>query len=123
MTPFKTDEADLLSVMDIEIDNEGRVWFATNGKGIIVLEEGEMTKLTVQNGLNSNTVNKLIKSDDGAIYAGTTNGIFVYREGKSTKIPLLDGVEINDMLIDDYQNLWLGCEQGIYKLNLLKQYV
>lgn len=106
------------NIMDIETDSEGNLWFATNGNGVLIYDGEKIKKITVENGLNHNTVNKLMLSKEGHMYVGSLDGINVYMDGKIENLELLGGQEINDMLIDDYTNLWVGSEQGLYKLHL-----
>ncbi|MCG8307853.1 MAG: ATP-binding protein [Cytophagales bacterium] len=105
-------------IMDIEVDDKGRKWFATNSNGIVILDGESIEKISVSDGLNHNTVNKLLRASDGRMYVGTPDGIYCYSESESKRLDLLDGLEINDMFIDDFENLWVGSEQGLYRLHL-----
>ena len=118
LIPVDHKELSLSNIMDIEIDDLGRIWFATNGNGIIILDGDKIEMLTSDDGLNHNTVNKLLKGRDGRMYAGTLDGIYFYSNAESGRLSLLDGLEINDMFIDDFGTLWVGSEQGLYKLHL-----
>lgn len=113
------DEFNASYIIDIEIDKEGNIWFATNGNGILIYKDHKIRKFTIENGLNHNTVNKLLLDDDGSMYAGTMDGIYYFSAHGNKRLSLLDGLEINDIYIDDFENMWIGSEQGLYKLNLL----
>ena len=113
------DEFNFSSIMDIEIDADGKIWFATNGNGILIYENKKLQKLTTENGLNHNTVNKLTLSANGTMYAGTMDGICFFSKSGNGRLKQLDGLEINDFYIDDYKNMWIGSEQGLYKINLV----
>ena len=113
------DEFNTSYIMDIEIDKEGNIWFATNGNGILIYKDNKIQKFTTENGLNNNTINKLVLADDGTMYAGTTDGIYYFNTRGNGRLSLLDGLEVNDIYIDDFENMWIGSEQGLYKLNLL----
>lgn len=112
------DEYDLSIIMDIEIDHSGKIWIATNGNGIFIHDGDKTQSITIEDGLNHNTVNKLLKTPDGEMYAGTQDGINVFTNQGIERISLMDGLEINDILFDDYDNMWVGSEQGLYRLNL-----
>lgn len=105
-------------VMDIEIDDKGNIWFGTNGYGILIYNNGEVRQVSTQQGLNHRTVSKLLFSKSGVMYAGTLNGIFMFEDDQFEQIRVFDGLEINDMYIDDFNNLWVGAEQGLYKFHL-----
>ena len=117
-TKIDREEFNYSHIMDIEVDIDGRIWFATNGNGIFILNDDKIEQLTKETGLNHNTVNKLMLGRDGRMYAGTLDGVFYYKDGTSGRLKLLDGLEVNDICIDDYNNFWVGSEQGLYRVNL-----
>lgn len=106
------------SVMDIESDGDGKMWFATNGKGVLIYEDQKVKNFTTDSGLNHNTVNRIILSEDGKMYAGTIDGIYYFGKEGNGRLRQFDGLEINDIFFDDYQNLWAGSEQGLFRMNL-----
>ena len=114
-------EFDAVNIMDIEKDRHGRMWFATNGKGIVIYDNGKVTSIKREEGLNHNTVNKLLLGKDNTMYAGTMDGLYFIKGSTSGRIRRLDGLEINDLLTDDFDNLWLATEQGLYRYNLVSE--
>jgi len=105
-------------IMDIKVDLDGRLLFATNGAGVLSYQNGQIEQFSTIDGLNHNSVNKLILAPDGTVYAGTFNGIYQFSDRGNRRISQFDGLEINDLFIDDYNNLWAGTEQGLFRLNL-----
>ncbi len=111
------DVFELTNIMDIQMDGDGVLWFATNGKGIFTYDGEKVNSITVEDGLNHNTVNKLILGPDNTMYAGTLDGLFYHNKNGSGRVDKLDGLEINDIIIDDYETFWIGTEQGLFKIN------
>ena len=105
-------------IMDIEVDHEGKLWFATTGAGILTYQNNQIKQYSTKDGLNHNSLNKLVLAPDGNIYAGTFNGIYQFSEHGNKRLKQFDGLEINDIFIDDYSSLWAGTEQGLFRLNL-----
>ena len=118
LTKLDFDQFTSLTIMDIEIEDDGKVWFATNGKGILIYDGNGIAKMTVDEGLNSNTVNKLLKASDGRLFVGTADGVFYFSKNVSKKLSLLEDIEVNDLYIDDFENLWIASEQGLFKIHL-----
>lgn len=112
------EEFGMSQILDIEIDLKGNIWFATNGNGILIYKNSEIKKYTIDHGLSHNTVNKLLLATDGTMYAGTTDGIYYFGKSGNGRLNHMDGLEINDICIDDFENMWIGSEQGLFKLNL-----
>ncbi len=111
-------EFNAIPIMDIKVNSKGQLLFATNGAGILSYKNNQIEQYSTTDGLNNNSVNKLVMAPDGSIYAGTFDGIYQFSERGNKRISQFDGLEINDLYIDDYNNLWAGTEQGLYKLNL-----
>jgi ligand-binding sensor domain-containing protein len=63
-------------------DSKGRVWFATDGKGISVWENGRYTSFRDKEGLMAKVVYSLVEDKNGAVWCNTlNNGIYKY-DGK-----------------------------------------
>ncbi len=58
------------------VDFDGRVWFGTHGQGLIsVSPAGQVTTLSVQQGLPSNYIRCLGQDHEGNLWAGTDRGL------------------------------------------------
>ncbi len=115
----ENDEFTASNIMDVKKDAEGRLWFATNGNGIVICDKGKILHITKENGLNHNSVNRLLLAGDNTMYAATMDGLYYSKNGQGGRISMLEGLGINDLKIDDYQNMWLATEQGLYRFNLI----
>lgn len=119
---MERDEFIMQNIMDIIVDKKGNVWVATNGNGLLKYSSGVIKKFSSSDGLPHDTVNRLFEGTDEKIYGGSANGIFfIDQEGTIGKINKLQHHEINDFVIDDYRNIWIASEQGLYRYELESQ--
>lgn len=75
-------ENELLYINQILEDRAGRLWFATQGSGLFVLDKKTLHWFGKGKGLNGNTVNALLEDDQGYLWISTNAGIsrLEYRE-------------------------------------------
>lgn len=58
------------------LDSQGRVWFGTSGHGLVVVNAaGEVTVLSMREGLPSNYILCLARDHEGNVWAGTRRGL------------------------------------------------
>ena len=70
----------------IKVDNDGKKWFGTNGNGIYVISQDNMTEVahftTDNSGLISNNIGDIeIDERTGEVFIGTDNGLCSYMSG------------------------------------------
>lgn len=118
-------------VVDIIVDNRGRIWFACTDKGIGYLtidHEGtfRIKLFTTLHGLANNNPWCLYEDSQGRIWAGMIGGgVALFDEKNETfyrfmqKDGLADDVALA-LCEDALGNLWIGSERGISKLDLKK---
>ncbi|MBR1440537.1 MAG: response regulator [Lachnospiraceae bacterium] len=56
-------------------DSKGRVWIGTNDNGAVMLENGEPTRYTYEEGLPSSSVRAFAEDSAGNVYIGSTAGL------------------------------------------------
>lgn len=56
-------------------DSNHRMWVGTNDSGVVILEKGTRTNLTLKDGLPSSSIRTFAEDNEGNIYIGTTSGI------------------------------------------------
>ncbi len=115
---IKESKLDYINIMDIIQDEDGVIWIATAGNGIAKYQNGKIEFVTIKEGLNHNSVNKLFLMENGDILAGTQFGVNVITREGINSISETEGLEINDILTDDYGTIWLGAEQGLARYNI-----
>lgn len=121
-------------VRDVEQDDKGRMWIATDHGGINIYnkESGEMTVLLNDpanpNSISQNSVISLHSDSTGIMWVGTyKNGVSYYHPGmfkfeKSPLFffehPLLENKDCNTLLEDSKGNLWIGTNgSGLLRYN------
>lgn len=123
-------------------DSRGRIWlgFKTEGLGVYHPKTGEFHnyKISNDNNLISNFIFSLFIDSKNRLFIGTSKGLNVINLDtlkedipKTIRFLEIDEIDIKgnrvNYITEDYlNNIWLGTENGIYKLdsglNLLKTY-
>ncbi len=77
-------------------DSHNRLWVGTHNNGLFMIEKGNITKYSTENGLSGNMVVELYEDRDGVIWAGTNgNGINRITEGQIAHYTTDDGLPGN----------------------------
>ncbi len=105
------------NIMDLEELPDGSICIATNGNGIVVFHDSIYTHYGLEQGLSSDIVNILYLDKQQRLYIGTAYGLDYFEKGRIHKASYFRGVEINDIVVDDYGTIWAGTEQGLGKIN------
>ncbi len=122
------------NVFDMLVDSKGRIWIATYGGGVNLIEErdGKTTFLSANNYFKDNKamsslhkIRTLLEDKEGQIWAGTTEGLMTirYDEGKKgiqtvvyrkeeNSTTSLSGNDILCAYKDSKGNLWFGTIGG-----------
>ncbi len=101
-----------VNIFDAEIDDDGRLWLATKGSGLLsyLPAEGERIHGESQ-GLKDVTLTTLTKSSQGSLFIGSRFGFYIYEGGSVTFIDQNKGLktpDIRDVCVDYEGNVWLG---------------
>ncbi|MES2778107.1 MAG: two-component regulator propeller domain-containing protein [Bacteroidota bacterium] len=92
-------------IYNIFIDRKGRVWFATDGKGLTKLENGKFTNYDKTSGLRSEVVYSIAEDKQGLIWVNTLNdGLYCFNGKTFSNFSTADGLSDNNiasMLSDD----------------------
>lgn len=83
-----------LSIYD-HVICQGKVYLATKGRGLVVLEDGKASLFRVEQGLSSNIVYQLFNYK-GAIFAGTHRGLSVKIKDKIYNYHMADGLPFEE---------------------------
>ena len=92
-------------------DDDGGVWIAADGYGVVHWHEGRVESYDDARGLPTNAVYSLAIDRDGAIWAGTQAGPARFRDGRFERDPrlaALDGKRIYSLHGDRDGNLWFA---------------
>lgn len=110
-------EFDLSLIMDIAVGLDGKIYIATNGDGLLSYDQGVIQKLAIDDQNIQNTLNKLFQARDGTLYIGTLDGLYYLNGSEKGMIEEFDGLEVNDIFVDDFDNIWVAAEQGLFTIN------
>ncbi|MBB6610803.1 histidine kinase [Pontibacter sp. Tf4] len=99
------------------IDSRNRVWFATDGKGLTMLQNGKFTNFSEKDGLLSRTVYSITEDRKGNIWLSTLNkGVYKYDGRTFRNYSLKDGLHdlnITGIAADGKGNILLLNRQGL----------
>lgn len=118
------------TVYAIAEDNYGQYWIGTLGKGVFVFSpNGKLIiHLSDKNLLKSNSVNHIIKDEDGGIWIGSFKGlVYVPNPKYPQKLTIYDehyGIKdshIRAICQDRQGNIWVSLFSGIACLDIHKQ--
>lgn len=101
-------------------DRKGCLWIGTTGDGLFCLSNGVFSAFAEKKGLpNCNVHALLVDNDDDVLWAGTDVGLVRVTDKRVTLFTKQDGLPddgIYQLQQDDFDNLWVGCNSGIYRL-------
>ena len=101
-------------VRDIEQDQNGRLWFATDG-GLSIYDGATVVNYTVADGLPSNAVNSLALDGPGAWLAIEGVGV-VHMSGSQFATSMSDPVYGRHVAVDADGVVWAGGSDGLARL-------
>lgn len=107
-------------VFKIIEDQNGNMWFATDGNGIFTYKNGLFHHLTAKHELADNNVADIIEDTQGNIWIGTFYGGVSKFDGKTytnfTKNEIIAGEETYNFYEDSLGNIWFTAEgYGVYR--------
>ncbi len=110
-------------IYSIYVDSKNRTWFATDGRGVAVYDNGKITNYTQKNGLRSEVIYQITEDTKGNIWFTTFNGGLVKFDGKTfTHFGVAEGLtdmNITSLANDQKGNLYIGHKNGVDVLNTL----
>ncbi|WP_375560825.1 SpoIIE family protein phosphatase [Bernardetia sp. OM2101] len=92
------------------VDSRGRIWIATNGGGLALLEQEKYRVFGIKDGLNSNLLSSIVEDSEGNIWILSQNKNISKYDGKTfTSFPELNGTMSlgGTLSIDKWQNVWV----------------
>jgi Signal transduction histidine kinase len=105
-------------------DDQDRIWVGTDGGGISLFENGERIRTFEKrkNDITDDAVLAAIKDSENNLWFGTFQGgvnIYNHRKQSMSKFPIGDGGwDIRCFYEDDENNMWIGCNNGLYCYNI-----
>ena len=110
-SPFNHSEAfSGLNILGIAAQNDS-VWVGTMEKGLFLLANDEITSISTEEGLPSNSVFGLMHDSKGRLWIATDMGVGIYENGEITVLNESDGMLSNYItsFIEDADGaIWIG---------------
>jgi ligand-binding sensor domain-containing protein/signal transduction histidine kinase len=98
-------------------DARDRMWVGTDGDGLFCVEDGRVTRLTVQDGLPSGQIRAVHLDRRGGLWIATAGGgVARYADGRVKKYGPAEGLagdRVLDILEDDEGSLWFATRGGL----------
>jgi len=91
-------------------DHEGSIWIASSRSGVVKLSPGKFENVTPQNGLKSEVVNSIYKTET-ATFVGTDKGLTIFENGRPVDNELtrfLGDERIRHITVDREGNYWFA---------------
>ena len=96
-------------IYNIFIDSKNRVWFATDGRGITMFENGKLKVFNKSNGLKSLVFYSICEDKKGNMWFSSFNdGVYKFNGTTFTHLSTLDGLTdatITSLKVDDKNNV------------------
>lgn len=120
---FSEEEFPFRKVRDIMESSDGSFWISTYDDGIIHLEDGTFTQITVEAGLASDRVLESIEAEDGSIWIATYGGVTRFKDDEFQSFAIQEGLPNNavmNVLEDQRGRIWVSTFGGIAWFDGLK---
>ena len=110
------------TIMDIDEDNKGQIWFASQSNGICRLNPATGKWRQYKGSNTHSVVNSLCIEENGKIWAATDDGLLLYdsKNDRFDRVELLDNTSILG-IVEDNSALWITTNDGLYKYSEGKQ--
>ena len=103
-----------VDIYDLCVDRDGSVWFSSD-QGLRQLRDGKLRVYTTSDGLPSNGISGIAKSQDGTLWIATTKGLARFQAGRFTAYTTWDGgpaVGLNTIADGKDGSVWIGTTNG-----------
>ncbi|MFQ5709499.1 MAG: two-component regulator propeller domain-containing protein, partial [bacterium] len=115
------------NVFSIFEDQQGNLWFGTWGGGICKYDGVKFIAVPTQVDLKSNVVLAILQDTAGDLWLGTYGkGVLKYKVDRNGHLSEFDSFTTDDglsddavlfMIFDDEENLWIGTNKGLSRLD------
>ncbi len=102
-------------IRTLAIDGDGSVWIGTFEEGLLHYVHGTFQRFSRDQGLFGNTVEAMLVSSDGTLWAGGLGGLSHLINGKFENLYAdagLHGAEVWALYEDAARSLWVGTAEG-----------
>ncbi len=104
-------------IYQVFVDSRGRVWFATDGKGLIVFEAGQFRSFPTAPGLSTEVVYSITEDGKGDIWFSTANsGVYCVQSGGVKRFGIGNGLRAETLSVlahDGHDHILMVHDRGI----------
>jgi PAS domain S-box-containing protein len=103
-------------VVSLSEDQEGGIWFKTEGEGLTRFKDGRFTTYEVKDGLPADDVSEIHADKQGSVWIGTSKGLAEFKGGQLSSYTTKDGLpsdSIGPICSDIAGNVWIGTNRGL----------
>ena len=111
---FRNEAATRIDIYDLCVGLDGSVWFSSD-QGLRQLRDGKLRVYTTADGLPSNGISGITKTQDGTLWIATSKGLARFQIGRFTAYPTWDrstGVRLNSVAAGRDGSIWIGTTDG-----------
>ena len=104
----------------INHDMKGNLWITFMSGYVDRFADGKFTPYNSTHGLEATKINAIVEDPSGnLLFASREKGVFSFREGRFSPYPItgLDNLHIITMYQDRQQDLWIGTNNGLLRVN------
>ncbi|TLY29866.1 MAG: hypothetical protein E6K56_07655 [Ignavibacteria bacterium] len=112
-------------VYEILADRDHRLWFATDGRGLLEYDGRTWQRYTTDDGLVGDRVFALAQDSLGQIWVGTSSGLSQFDGTSFRNFMAGDGfneIGIHGLMVDRAGDLWVSSFPGVTKLRTPRRY-
>ncbi len=84
-------------VSDMAVGPTGRIWLATNGSGLVRIENGSARRFSTRDGLPSDTIDRVVACPDDTLWLCTPAGLSRFDRDAFHNFTMADGLASNDV--------------------------
>ncbi len=104
-----------ISILEIATDSNNNLWIATDGRGLYKYDGNKFQNIP---SIPSKIVNSVYVSKNNTILVGTPDGLDIIENSKAFHYSKLIGFQVNKVICDKYNRVWVGTELGLARFTL-----
>lgn len=108
---------DNVTVLDIVKDENGQLWIATDGNGLVNYDGFAFKRVTTENGLLSNKINCLGLGINNKLLIGTFMGFNSMNIYGGELFNAFKNIQINHFYNDEFNRTWVATEKGLGRID------
>jgi ligand-binding sensor domain-containing protein/AraC-like DNA-binding protein len=108
------------SIRCIASDMRDNLWISFMAGYVDRLSNEKVTPFNASHGLEGDKINAVVEDNSGnLLFATREKGVFSFREGRFSRYPIagLENLHIITMYRDHNENLWIGTNKGLLRIN------